>query len=682
MKLFLKIFFGLLLLVIIAVGVFVYTFDANKYKKELSELVESQFGLPVTIDGNIDISIYPWIGIKVDEVKLANPEGFSQPVFAHVGQFDLKIEIKPLIQKKLNVETLVLHNLRLNLETNKQGVDNWAGMLDDEKDNDAAEALGLKSVRIGSVDVQDANISWLDAATGKEIKMSGLKLNTEAVVQGKPLPVSLNAHFESNQPAWQATIFVKTSLTFTDDSPIFKAGNLELGLKPELPETSLEDVSLILVAQGEVNVETETAKFTDVKMSVLDLLMAGELNAEKIFSVPVIKGPLQVQSFEAQTLASQFKVELPKFNNETSLKKIAFKTQFGTDFKSINFDDLLAVIDESRAKGFVHIEDIRNHVVKYELNVDSVNLDNYLLADDGTDRQKQPLPLGVVQSSTMDGKVTVEKVTLGERTLDKVQLISKIEKSVLSVNPVSFQVGDVPVKAALRVDATKTPKVELVTEVSNIQSDVVIKPFLEMVQGKDALTLDGVVKLNGELAAVGKSIAALRKNTKGYINVTVDNPVLHGIDVDYASKKVVAQFAKKNNFRTRASYAPAFEPGKTYTFDSITARIEVDKGKYSTTDMKLDNKEFSLAGYGILDSIKKTINARWVMDLKLGDPEDIREKLRNHPMEYTVQGKLGKPVYAFDEKKYDLLVGRLLVQEARKRKIEQKKNKNSWHLVK
>ena len=66
MKTFLKFFASIVVLLVIAVAGFVYTFDANNYKEEIAKLAESVTGRPINIAGDMDISLYPWIGIKIN----------------------------------------------------------------------------------------------------------------------------------------------------------------------------------------------------------------------------------------------------------------------------------------------------------------------------------------------------------------------------------------------------------------------------------------------------------------------------------------------------------------------------------------------------------------------------------------------------------------------------------------
>ena len=86
------IFLALLLLVALA---FVATFDANNYKPQIIEQVEAATGRTFSIDGDIDISIFPWIGLKIEGVSLGNDKGFKAKSFASIKQLDIKVNVLP-----------------------------------------------------------------------------------------------------------------------------------------------------------------------------------------------------------------------------------------------------------------------------------------------------------------------------------------------------------------------------------------------------------------------------------------------------------------------------------------------------------------------------------------------------------------------------------------------------------
>ena len=414
MKTFFKVFVGLIVLFVIVVAGFLYTFNANDYKKELAEIAEEVTGRPISIVGDIDISLYPLLGIKIEKLTIENPPGFSKATFATIGEFDVKIEIMPLLQNRLNVEKLILRRAVIDLERNAAGENNWSDFTSTSEGDDVGSDLGLAGFTMGGVELTDSNITWLDVNTGKRFKISKMKLATDAVIEGQPLPVTFKAYIRSNQPEWQASVFVKTNLEFDDDSPVFNANKLKLVVKAQLPSSDLEKISVAMITDGEINVQTQTAKLSKVRLSVLGLVMSGELDVENIFSVPVIHGPLKVKTFEAQTLAERLKVTMPEMANTQRFRDISLSTLFKTDFDSIYLDDIAANIDESSVNGFIHISNFQQPVVNYDLDVDNLNLYDYRAADDASGQNELPLPLDLIRLSDLEGTLDIGTVTVND----------------------------------------------------------------------------------------------------------------------------------------------------------------------------------------------------------------------------------------------------------------------------
>ncbi len=126
LKLLFKIIAALLIVLIIAVVIFTATFDVNNYKTEITEQVEKATGRTFSIDGDINLSFFPWIGFKIEDVTLGNAEGFKAENFAAIQQLDIKVHLLPLLKKEVEVKTLALHGLNLSLEIAKDESNNWS----------------------------------------------------------------------------------------------------------------------------------------------------------------------------------------------------------------------------------------------------------------------------------------------------------------------------------------------------------------------------------------------------------------------------------------------------------------------------------------------------------------------------------------------------------------------------
>src|SRR3546814_2005421 len=69
-----RILIGLVVLVVVAVvglAIFLLTFDPNAYKYKLEELVQERYHRTMAIDGEIELSLFPRIGLAVQDVALS-----------------------------------------------------------------------------------------------------------------------------------------------------------------------------------------------------------------------------------------------------------------------------------------------------------------------------------------------------------------------------------------------------------------------------------------------------------------------------------------------------------------------------------------------------------------------------------------------------------------------------------
>ena len=669
-----------LLLAILSIAGFIYTFDANKYKNEVAEAVSEIVGRQVEILGDVDISIYPWIGVTLNNLTIENNTDFSNKSFATVGKFDINIQIMPLLEDHLEIDKLVLHQLSVDFVSKAEGNNNWSDLFGVSENDDFLSRFGVKTLKIAGIELTDSNVSWLEVASGKQYQISKLSVKSQAVIKGKPVPVSINAYIRSNQPEWQASISTTASLDFNDKLPVLTANNLKLKAKAIFPGEKNNKFSFAMITDANINYQTATAKLSKTKFSILGLVFSGNLDIENLFSVPTIKGPLKVKPFEAAKLARRFDIEIPALSNEQSLKNISLKTMFSTNFNYFYLDEIYAKVDESLVKGFVRIENFTEPAVNYELGIDKLALHDYRPVAKDANAKESLLPLELIRSTDLEGVINIEKMTVDDVELSSFHIVSQLKDGVIKANPVTAWIDESEIKAALLLDARKQPLSKLTLKAVNVDAKAGINPLLKTVTGNDALLMEGVLSIDANINSNGLSWSEHKKTAKGSVSFNMVDGIVQGLDIDHASRSVVADYANKNNFRTRVSYVPEYITDRKSVVKTLHARFDAANGKFSNSDFKLLSDDFSLTGSGSIDFINNRLDYRPVVDVKVESRVDIRDKLRDHPMEYHVYGDFEKLKTEFEVDRYELLVGRLLLQESKRKRIQQlnKKKNGGW----
>ncbi len=80
---------SLLVTVVVAAIILIPMFvDVQSYKPEIEKKVSEVTGRPFTLGGDLNLSVFPWVGISFSELSLGNPDGFQEKNFAAQAQSD------------------------------------------------------------------------------------------------------------------------------------------------------------------------------------------------------------------------------------------------------------------------------------------------------------------------------------------------------------------------------------------------------------------------------------------------------------------------------------------------------------------------------------------------------------------------------------------------------------------
>ena len=152
MKKLIKIIFGILVtifvLIIAAVVILPLIITPNDYKPQIIEAVKQQTGRDLVIEGDIGLSVFPKVGLNLGRTSLSNAEGFGDQAFASMQSVNIQVALMPLLDKKVEMDEVVLQGLALNLQRDKAGKTNWQDLAGKPADKAPAEQP-VKKARTG-----------------------------------------------------------------------------------------------------------------------------------------------------------------------------------------------------------------------------------------------------------------------------------------------------------------------------------------------------------------------------------------------------------------------------------------------------------------------------------------------------------------------------------------------------
>ena len=204
-------FVAIVLVAILAVIAFALTFDPNDYKAQIASQVEKQTGRSIQFNGDLSVTLFPWLGAATEDVELANAEGFDPESMVRVQRLEAQAALLPLLRGEFEIGTLLLEGAEIHLARNAEGRSNWDDLVEHRADpaDQPAEAgrpaedepAGTaRPLTIGGVDIREATVHWRDEQAGQDVTIEGLSLRTGALADGEPTRVELASGFRLDLP--------------------------------------------------------------------------------------------------------------------------------------------------------------------------------------------------------------------------------------------------------------------------------------------------------------------------------------------------------------------------------------------------------------------------------------------------------------------------------------------------
>ncbi|MBO1924259.1 AsmA family protein [Thiomicrorhabdus sp. 6S3-12] len=316
-KTLLKILLALILLLVIGIGALFVLVEPNDYRQEITELVKKQTGRELTI-GNMSLSIYPHIGINLEQAKLSNAPGFSQKEMLQAEVISVGAEILPLLQKRLEIDTLTLKDLKLHLQKDENGKTNWDDLVgtedqDDqhEEKHDSEHAMDLAALSFGGLDIQNGQITWQDATTGQDISVQDLNIATGEVSFGSYFPINVHASTSLKQPQLKTTVDLSIEAK-VEKNGSYELRNLQLNNQTQSSELPVQQV----IAQ--LNIPSLNLALQENRIKLSDMTLDVETSGAKDFPLATINN--QIKMGQLQLNLNDMLLQIPQIAITTQAK--------------------------------------------------------------------------------------------------------------------------------------------------------------------------------------------------------------------------------------------------------------------------------------------------------------------------------------------------------------------------
>ncbi len=623
----------IIVLIIILVIVLPLVINPNDFKPQIVKAVKDKTGRELSISGNIKLSVFPWLGAQIGPMSLSNAPGFGNTPFANLNETDVHVRFWPLLRGKIEVGTVKLDGLNLDLERDASGQNNWHDILDHlrspasaAKSSGGTHGSGLTNLQMLGFSVSNSGLRWSDAQKHQQYTISNFSVDMGAFASAKPLRMSTSFDFTGTNPQLSGHAAFTGTVMADLVQKIYAASNakLELTANGDAVPGGKMDAELMW-QQAALNMDAGTLAVNGLSAKAYGIKAQVDMEGRGLHDNPNYNGSLKLAPFSPrEVLTALGHGSLADTRDPKALTQASGSLNFIASNNSATVQDLNFKLDNTTLTGTVTVKDLKARSLAFNLNLDQFDADQYLPPQkaatptqprEQTDIDKVSIPVRTLRGLNLDGEMHIGQLTLLNTHSNDLNVTISAHNGLVSVNPVSAQLYGGSLAGSMQIDASSdTPIVTENLTLQNVQAGVLIQDMFKLKR------LSGTTDLHVSARALGPTVGEIRHTLSGRMDFSFKNGAIEGVNIWDAIERAYALVKQQP--------APPPAPKRTEFADM--------RGSGTISHGVLDNHDFSahlpflnLSGAGKLDLAELTLDyslkAQVTNTPKLGARSDLSD---------------------------------------------------------
>ena len=228
---------GLVALIVLVLLLAPSVLNLEQIKEQVVQRVEQQLNRNVEL-GRVRLEFLSGLGAGLEQLTIANPDGWQSPHFVKVDTLSVKVALRPLLSRRIEVSKIILHSGDIVIERDAQGQFNYSDLTAASADTPSSKsapppagASPLASLLVSKLALDDVDIHFIDrmVVAGQTVTSTLRQVQVEADNIGADTPIT----------------FDLSSAVLTDGAPNLRMRGT-LGPVPDLGNLDVQRVPLQL----------------------------------------------------------------------------------------------------------------------------------------------------------------------------------------------------------------------------------------------------------------------------------------------------------------------------------------------------------------------------------------------------------------------------------------------------
>ncbi|MFY9943027.1 MAG: AsmA family protein [Desulfobacterales bacterium] len=568
---------GVVVILVAALLVIPLFVDLQTYKPMIEERVSAATGRPFALGGDLKLSLFPWAGLSLSDLRLGNPPGFAEKDLLTVESFDVRVKLLPLVFRDVQIQRFVLKGPRVVLERLKDGRGNWEGIgaadkgalsvKPTETQGAAPNPLPIKSLMVGEFAVSEGSVVWIDRTQPERRELTDFNLRLSDVSLDTPIGVVLSALLDAKPVSLEGRV--------GPVGPIPGKGAVPI----DLAVTALK--TLDLTVKGRV-VDPVDALHFDVAV------VLAPFSARKLFALLELPFPVQTA-------------------DPGALQKVGLKLDLQGDNRRVSGRNGRLELDDAVLAFEFDAAEFDKPKLDFSLELDKIDLDRYLPPAEAqtqsaagqpggaTEAAKAPPDFDPLRRLVLDASATIGNLKAAKLRSQDLNLRVTGRNGVFRLNPLTLKLyqGDLAATGTLNLQ-TKTPRTDLALQMKDVQ----VGPLLRDM--KDTEVLTGTTRAELQLRMAGMGAKAITSSLNGKGSLVFSDGVVTGLDLA----------GMLHNAKTAFGLAAAGTTRPQTDFSELKVPFTLDKGVFKTAETTLQSPALRVLAAGQADLVRETLDFR------------------------------------------------------------------------
>jgi AsmA protein len=593
---------GFVLVAIISALMF---FDPNEFKTQIATAVKDETGRELVIEGDLSLTLFPWIAVEIGRTELGNADGFSANTFLQFDQAKLSVRLLPLIlSRRLTVGTASLDGLVVNLEVDRNGNTNWddlAGSDGEVTESESTAVAGGAVIDVANIDINNANVSYMDGQAGSSFALRNLSMQTGRIVADRPIDLSAEFDFSSSPGELGGHLAIRGVAKMSDGGSMLDVSGLNVagtlrGIVNEPTDFNF-DARAISVDTAEQSIDAG-----ELDLMLLGLSMAAVVEPFSYADSPQPKAALRVAEFSLKELMQVLDIAPPVTADPDALTRVSFSANAAMTSTALALSGMTLELDDATMTGSLSVPTTNTGVLVFDLDVDEIGLDAYMApVDEGraasTDESSSDveIPADLIRTLNANGSFEISRAFLSGMEFQNLELGVNASGGNLRLHPLAADFYDGTYRGDVSIDASN--------DVPTISANETINGVNLAAMAKALFDTDNISgSINGQfvVSGSGQRLSAIQRDLDGTMSFELADGALEGTDVWYQLRKARALF------RQQVPPEPIL-PART-KFSAVTATGVITDGVFQNDDFLAELPFLRLTGAGMVDLVSTEVD--------------------------------------------------------------------------